>query len=68
MPTHNTSVQSVDEYANCLDILFNIISNYDGTHKIIIAGDLNATLLISRKYNKHDEILKKLISYEPACY
>jgi hypothetical protein len=58
----NTSVQSVDEYANCLYILFNIISNYDCTHKIIIAGDLNTTLLISRKYNKHDEVLKKFIS------
>jgi hypothetical protein len=63
MPTHNTSVQSIDEYAiNCLDILFNIISNYAGTHKIIIAGDLNATLLISRKYNKHYKILMKVIS------
>ncbi|CAC5387511.1 unnamed protein product [Mytilus coruscus] len=61
LPTHNPSVHSIDEYSDCLDILFNIIFKFSDTHKIVIAGDFNATLLASRSYNKHDEQFKKFI-------
>ncbi|CAG2247943.1 unnamed protein product [Mytilus edulis] len=57
--SHNPSVHSIDEYSNCLDILFNIIFKFSDTHKIVIAGDFNVTLLASRSYNKHDEQFKK---------
>ncbi|CAC5420983.1 unnamed protein product [Mytilus coruscus] len=61
LPTHNPSVHSIDEYSDCLDILFNIIFKFSDTHKIVIAGDFNAPLLASRSYNKHDEQFKKFI-------
>ncbi|CAC5412819.1 unnamed protein product [Mytilus coruscus] len=61
LPTHNPPVHSIDEYSDCLDILFNIIFKFSDTHKIVIAGDFNATLLASRSYNKHDEQFKKFI-------
>ena len=61
LPTHNPSVHSIGEYSDCLDILFNIIFKFSDTHKIVIAGDFNATLLASRSYNKQVEQFKKFI-------
>ncbi|CAC5388977.1 unnamed protein product [Mytilus coruscus] len=59
MPTCNTDSQY--EYRECLDIIFDIIQKYQETHKIILCGDLNGTLLDSRN-NKHDKILKSFVS------
>ncbi|CAC5376464.1 E3.1.11.2 [Mytilus coruscus] len=59
MPTCNTDSQY--EYRECLDIIFDIIQKYQETHKIILCGDLNGTLLDSRN-NKHDKILKSSVS------
>lgn len=61
MPTHNQSVSSQDEYSECLDIIHNIMQNYQDTHKIIICGDMNGTLLRAREYNKHDRLLQDFV-------
>ncbi|CAG2228458.1 unnamed protein product [Mytilus edulis] len=59
MPTCNTDSQY--EYRECLDIVYDIIQKYQESHKIILCGDLNGTLLDSRN-NKHDKILKSFVS------
>ena len=58
MPTINTDSQL--EYAECLDIISDIVTKYRQSYQIIICGDLNATLLDSRN-NKHDRLLKDFI-------
>ncbi|CAC5386913.1 unnamed protein product [Mytilus coruscus] len=55
MPTHNSD--SLSEYTECLDIIYDIIQKYENTHKIVLAGDLNGTLQTSRT-NKHDKMLR----------
>ena len=44
LPTNNSATESHHEYAECLDILHNIVSKYRQSHKFIIAGDFNGTL------------------------
>ena len=59
MPTNGTD--SHTEYSECLDIIFDIIDRYQNSHKIILVGDLNATLQEYRS-NKQDKLLKKFVS------
>ncbi|XP_071145324.1 uncharacterized protein [Mytilus edulis] len=61
LPTNNASVNSVVEYGECLDILDFIINNYSDTHRIVIAGDLNGTLLKPRAGNKHDVCIHSFV-------
>ncbi|CAC5383307.1 unnamed protein product [Mytilus coruscus] len=53
---------SMDEYKECLDIIFNIKSKYDQSHNIILCGDLNGSLIPTRN-NKHEISLKRFTSY-----
>lgn len=55
MPTCTNSSQT--EYRECIDIITDIIEKYQTTHKIVLCGDMNGTLLENRS-NKHDKILK----------
>ena len=59
LPTHGTN--SSEEYRESLDVIHNIIQKYRESHVIFLCGDLNGTLLQSRM-NKHDRLLKELIS------
>ena len=59
LPAQNTD--SCLEYQECLDILYDIITKYQESYKIILCGDLNGTLLASRS-NKHDRMIKQFIS------
>ncbi|CAC5395416.1 unnamed protein product [Mytilus coruscus] len=59
MPTN--AAHSMDEYKECLDIIFNIKNKYDQSHNIILCGDLNV-LLIPTRNNKHDISLKRFTS------
>ena len=61
LPTNNTSVNSHIEYAECLDIIDNIITKYRNTHKVILVGDMNGTLLPPRPYNKHDSLIQNFV-------
>ncbi|CAC5381597.1 unnamed protein product [Mytilus coruscus] len=61
LPTNNTSVNSIVDYGECLDILDHIINNYSATYKIVIAGDFNGTLLGPRVGNKHDVSLQAFV-------
>ena len=47
MPTNNSG-DSYLEYMECLDIVSSLLSTYSATHRIIIAGDFNGTLLQPR--------------------
>ena len=47
-------------YRECLDVLHDIIRRFESTHKILLCGDLNGTLLPTRN-NKHDVILKDFV-------
>ncbi|MES9903493.1 MAG: reverse transcriptase domain-containing protein [Sedimenticola sp.] len=71
LPTHNQSEKSHEEYHECLDILHDIFQQYESTHKIVICGDLNGTLLQARNYNKHDKLLQCFVSEHsleiPVC-
>jgi exonuclease III len=58
MPTSTNSSQT--EYRECIDIITDIIEKYQTTHKIILCGDMNGTLLENRS-NKHDKILKMFV-------
>ena len=58
MPTNKTD--SEYKYRECLDILHDIISRCEPSHKILLCGDLNGILLSSRN-NKHDVILKDFV-------
>ena len=62
MPTNNSSVYSHLEYTECLDILHNMISKFRQTHKMIVRGDFNGTLLGARPYNKHDYLLQAFVN------
>jgi hypothetical protein len=54
MSTNNSG----DSY---LDIVSSLLSTYSATHRIIIAGDFNGTLLQPRAYNKHDKLLQAFV-------
>lgn len=58
LPTQDKD--SVYEYSNCLDIIYDIVHKYQETHEIILCGDLNGTLLKTRS-NKHDRLLRELV-------
>ena len=58
MPTNNSSTNSHLEYSECLDILHGIVMKYRQSHKLVICGDFNGTLLDPRPYNKHDRLLQ----------
>ena len=62
MTTINSSVNSHLEYTECLDILHNMISKFRQTHKMIVCGDFNGTLLGARPYNKHDYLLQAFVN------
>ena len=47
-------------YRKCLDTIHDSIQRYKSSHMIILCGDLNGTLLLSRS-NKHDVMLKDLV-------
>lgn len=58
MPTFGSS--SSEYYAEHLDILHNIIDNYLATHKIIVCGDFNGSLVGTRT-NSQDKLLKQFV-------
>ena len=58
LPTNKSD--SEYRYRECLDVLHDIIQRYELTHKILLCGDLNGTLLPNRN-NKHDIILKDFL-------
>ena len=58
LPTNKSD--SEYRYRECLDVLHDIIQRYELTHKILLCGDLNGTLLPNRN-NKHDIILKDFV-------
>ena len=47
-------------YRECLDIVHDIIQRYGPSHKVLLCGDLNGSLLRTRN-NKHDIILKDFV-------
>ena len=61
MPTNNSSVNSHLEYRECLDTIHNMLIKYRQSHKIILCGDFNGTLLGARLYNKHDQLLQEFV-------
>ena len=61
LPTNNSSTDSHLEYTECLDILHDMISKYRQSHKLIIAGDFNGTLLQPRLYNRYDRLLQGFV-------
>ena len=61
LPTNNSSVNSNVEYTECLHILDNMINKYRNSHKIVLCGDFNGTILTARPYNKHDQLLQNFI-------
>ena len=61
MPTNNSSVNSFMDYSECLDIIHSMLVKYRQSHKIIICGDFNGTLLKARNYNKHDRLLQAFV-------
>ncbi|KAK3099305.1 hypothetical protein FSP39_002387 [Pinctada imbricata] len=62
MPTAGYTT-STEDYRECLDLLSVILSKYRDTHDILIAGDLNATLLENRN-NPQDKLLKMFVRDE----
>ena len=60
MTTHPDKSDSEYYYRECLDVLHDIIRRFESTHKILLCGDLNGTLLPTRN-NKHDIILKDFV-------
>ena len=58
MPTNKKD--SEYNYRECLDVLHDIICRFDSTHKIVLCGDLNGTLMSTRN-NKHDIMLKDFV-------
>lgn len=62
MPTNYSTAESCNEYCECLDILHDILTKFNSTHRVIIAGDFNGTLLQPRAYNKHDKLLTNFVS------
>ena len=58
MPTNKKDTDF--SYRECLDVLHDIISRYESSHKIVVCGDMNGTLLLTRN-NKHDIMLKDFV-------
>ena len=58
MPTNKKD--SEFSYRECLDVLHDIISRFESSHKIVLCGDLNGTLMLTRN-NKHDIMLKDFV-------
>ena len=58
MPTNKSGSDYC--YRECLDTIHDIIQRYESSHMIILCGDLNGTLLLSRS-NKHDVMLKDFV-------
>jgi hypothetical protein len=56
LPTMMTG--SEPNYIEHLDKLSALIEKYEDTHNIVIAGDLNVSLLPARN-NNHDKLLKQ---------
>ena len=54
-------INSHIEYAECLDIIDIIITKYRNTHKVILVGNMNGTLLPPRPYNKHDLLIQNFV-------
>ena len=61
MPTNNSLVNSHLDYMEYLDILHNLILKYRLSHKIVLCGDFNGTLLQAQAYNKHDKLLQSFM-------
>lgn len=59
LPTLNLPA-SRESYSEHLDILYTIKQKYSATHKIILCGDLNGTLLETRS-NPHDIMLRNFV-------
>ena len=59
LPTNKKD--SEHNYCECLDVLHDILNRYEQSHQIILCGDLNGTLLLSRN-NKHDILLKEFVN------
>ena len=68
LPTNNSSVNSHIDYAECLDVLDNIISKHRNSHKVTLCGDFNGTLLSARPYNKHDRLLRDFVREHELYY
>ena len=68
LPTNNSSVNSHVEYPECLDILDNLICKYINSHKIILCGDFNGTLLSARPYNNHDLLLQNFVKEQELTF
>ena len=60
MPTLNLP-QSKSAYQEHLDLLYSILNKYKNSHRIVLCGDFNATLL-SERNNPHDKLLKQFVS------
>ena len=58
MPTNKKD--SEFSYRECLDVLHDIISRFESSHKIVLCGDLNGTLMLTRN-DKHDIMLKDFV-------
>ena len=58
LPTNKND--SENRYREYLDVLHDITRRYKPTHKILLCGDLDGTLLPTRN-NKHDVILKDFV-------
>ena len=59
LPTLNLP-SSRENYQEMLDVVHHIIDRYSPSHKIILCGDLNGSLLQSRS-NPHDGMLKEFV-------
>lgn len=59
LPTQMSN--SISEYRECLDIIQTIIEKFGSTHKIVLCGDMNGTL-INDKNNAHDRKLKNFVN------
>ena len=61
MQAKHSSVNSQMEYSECHDTIHSLIIIYRHSHKLIIRGDFNGTLLKARPYNKPDGLLQALV-------
>ena len=68
MPTNNSSVNSHMYYSECLDTIHSMLVKYRQSHKIIMCGDFNGTLLKARNYNKHDRLLQTFVKEHCTDY
>ena len=58
LPTNKSD--SEYRHGDCLDIVHDIIERYKPSHTVVLCGDLNCSLTVTRN-NKHDVILKYFI-------